>query len=86
MQSYENNQQITHITIDENMPASCFKDCRHLQCIAISEKVTYISAYCFRSTCLDIVKLPESIETIEEYAFENCRNLTEIYFICLFVK
>ena len=42
--------------------------------------VTWIESYAFAGQEMSSLVLPDSIDYIEEYAFEGCQNLTDVYF------
>ena len=58
---------------------SCFRGCSRLKSINIPPSITLIEDYAFENTVLTSVNLP-GIKTIYNYAFHNCKQLTEVKF------
>ncbi len=82
-----------HITENvKEISSSAFYGCSSLDYISIDEKNPYF-CFCenailniektelfFANTKESVFEIPKNIKTVHEYAFSNCRNLTEIIF------
>ena len=62
----------------EKISADMFSGCSALSSIALPDSVTEIEKYAFFETGLRNIQLPEKLTLIGEYAFCNCKNLTQI--------
>lgn len=60
---------------------STFRDCENLSEIIIPEGVKTIGAEAFRNTRLCSVTLPQSIESLGDGAFMDCRELKSVTFL-----
>ena len=63
-----------------NIFANQFKSATNLSSIIIPNSVTSIGTSAFSGSGLESVVIGEGVEYIDDYAFNNCYNLVEIYF------
>lgn len=53
-----------------------FQHCRNLSYVTIGNNVTHIDPHTFKDTGLLNICVPDSVETIGDYAFSDCKRLT----------
>lgn len=63
-----------------NILANQFKSATNLSSIIIPNSVTSIGTSAFAGSGLESVVIGEGVKYIDDYAFNNCYNLVEIYF------
>lgn len=79
-------KQMTNLTeldlskalIDE-IPGSAFGDRWAINKVLLPPTLKKIGTYAFQGTALTSVNIPDNVETIEEYAFSNARQLQEVH-------
>ena len=57
-----------------------FIDCQHLHTINFGSNITTIGQYAFARTAIFSIQFPESLEIIEDDAFNECLSLYSLYF------
>ena len=56
----------------------CFSGCESLKTIDLPDGLDEISWGCFSISGLETITIPEGVEIIDSYAFDQCKNLEEI--------
>ena len=56
-----------------------FTGCSSLKAITLPETVTYIANNAFKASALETITLGERLQSIGDYAFADCQQLTDIY-------
>lgn len=77
------SRNITSIVISEGITSlneNCFKGCLNLKEITIPKSVVEISKRAFSECGLININLPESLEVLHGYVFEDCQSLETIEF------
>lgn len=64
--------------IDE-IPSNAFNDRWAIDKVVLPPTLKKIGSYAFQRTSLTSVNIPDNVETIEEYAFSNARQLQEVH-------
>lgn len=64
--------------IDE-IPSNAFNDRWAIDKVVLPPTLKKIGSYAFQGTALTSVNIPDNVETIEEYAFSNARQLQEVH-------
>ncbi len=57
---------------------NCFLGFTHLETVVLSDNITRIGSHCFEQSALHQVVLPPLIDTIPEYCFATCANLSSV--------
>ena len=85
--TFRNCKSLTEITIPKSLTdcsSDIFSGCSNLKTIKFEKGITTIPAYLFRGyggswfDGLEEIDIPETVTTIGEYAFNNCKNLTTV--------
>lgn len=79
-------KQMTNLTeldlskalIDE-IPSSAFNECWAIDKVLLPPTLKKIGTYAFQGTALTSANIPDNVETIEENAFSNARQLQEVH-------
>ena len=70
---------ITKVTIPnkvQEIPYSCFKNCKKLTNVTLGSSIKKIGSYAFyNNSSLKSITIPSTVETIESYAFKDCAYL-----------
>ena len=77
------SRNITSVVIPEGVTSldkGCFKGCLNLKEITIPKSVTEISQKAFSDCGIININLPESLEVLHGYVFENCLSLESVGF------
>ena len=67
---------LTNVTLGtglEELPRLCFSGCSNLQTVILPEGVSKISSACFSGTVIQNITIPDSLEILENYAFQNAQ-------------
>lgn len=73
------NENLTRITLPETVAVigeNAFSYCRNLKAVNVPYGVKVIEENAFRSTGIEAMELPETVECIKDYAFWGCRLRT----------
>ena len=62
------------------IPGSCFRNCKKLKNVQMSNTITVICSYAFLGSTLEKISIPKSVKEIQNYAFYNMDFLEEIEF------
>ena len=77
---YFDNELVTEITINKNVPRNAFCNISSIFMVTIDEGVTEIGEYAFNgSTGLTSITLPSGLSSINEKAFYGCYSLAVVY-------
>lgn len=79
--TFENCYKLNSVTFKgdvTNIGDYAFNRCTKLSSVDIPDTVTNIGVGAFQSTDIEEIELPNSLEYIGEYAFNNCANLQEV--------
>ena len=67
------NKDLPYLNADKN------KEEKQREILNVSDKTAKIEKYAFKDNLSDEIQIPNSVVEIEDYAFMNCSNITEIY-------
>ena len=73
---------LTSVTVPEGatmIPAYAFRDCAALEAISLPSTLTSIGSYAFAGSGLTGLDLPNGLQTIDKYAFQNSASLTSLF-------
>ncbi|MBO5851993.1 MAG: leucine-rich repeat domain-containing protein [Clostridia bacterium] len=70
--------QSINLSAATNLGDACFESCSNLESVTLSSALTVIPESAFNGTSIYLIYIPDSVSTIEDNAFSNCKNLTEI--------
>ena len=75
--AFQDCEALTSVKFSENtrierLGNHAFYRCKRLKAIALPEGMETIMQFCFYSSGLAEIKIPESVRSIEKYAFSNC--------------
>lgn len=80
---FQGNEYLTDINIGKNIRGLnefTFADCNRLKSINIEEGIKYIKREAFRTTGIEKIVIPSSVETIGDKVFAGCYTLREAEF------
>ncbi|MBO5518853.1 MAG: leucine-rich repeat protein [Candidatus Methanomethylophilus sp.] len=60
------------------VPTMLFYGCANLKTVNYNDDIETIGRYAFNSTGITVITLPDSVRTIDQYAFVDCSYVTEI--------
>ena len=79
--TFEGCSNLTGITLEEGIekvPNYLFHSCKTIQTIKIPTSVKTVGAGAFKNSSVTRMDIPNSVAEIENYAFENCSELTSV--------
>lgn len=77
---YECNQ-LTSVTLPDSLTSAAgFARCKKLEKVILGKNVQSIGESAFSSTSLTEITIPKRVDTIDQDAFSNCKNLKKITF------
>lgn len=77
------NKKLKYVKIPDSItriPSGAFYNCENLSCVEFPKNLTHIDRDAFHRTSLTSVSIPESVETINAFAFNDTSKLTDIIF------
>ena len=77
--TFRDNDNITSVILNTpNLYYRCFYSCNNLESVSLPEGLTVISKESFYSTKISSITIPSTVTTIEDNAFNGCRELISI--------
>lgn len=81
--AFSGNSAIRSITIEngvETIGRGAFSGCNRLESVKLSDSLSWIGSDAFSGCGLQSIRIPDSVYYIEDRAFQNCTQLSEIQF------
>lgn len=81
--SFSGNSAIRSVTIEngvETIGRGAFSGCNRLESVKLSDSLIQIGSDAFSGCGLQFIKIPDSVYYIEDRAFQNCTQLSEVQF------
>ena len=82
--SFENCISLEAIVLPysiKRLGAKVFSGCSNLKTVLLNEGLQFVYSGCFSGTSISSINLPSTVEIVDEYAFADCPNLTDVIFI-----
>ena len=79
--TFRQNHRVNEVIISngiEFLGGSTFSYCRKLKNVTLPDTLYQIGSYEFEYTTISEIEIPETVETIERWAFINCESLENI--------
>jgi hypothetical protein len=79
--AFYNNTQLESVSLPGSLDQvswECFGNSFNLKQVTLAEGTTRLRGYSFRDTGIEEIVIPSSVNTLEEWAFSNCVQLTSI--------
>ena len=79
--AFYNNTQLESVSLPGSLDQvswECFGNSFNLKQVTLAEGTTRLRGYSFRDTGIEEIVIPSTVNTLEEWAFSNCVQLTRI--------
>lgn len=82
--SFENCVSLESIALPlsiKRLGVKVFSGCSNLKTVLLNEGLQFVYSGCFSGASISSINIPSTVEIVDEYAFADCPNLTDVIFI-----
>ena len=82
--SFENCTSLESVVLPysiKRLGVKVFSGCSNLRTVLLNEGLQFIYSGCFSGTSISSINIPSTVEIVDEYAFADCPNLSDVTFI-----